>query len=75
MTGTVEVWETLRTNDYSWGYPAVVWVGVGVVVFLSLIRRNLHRRTLKVLAIVGLAMIATQWSSAEIEEKWRIRGE
>ena len=70
-----QIWETSRTNDYSWGYPVVVWAGVGVIVLLSLIRHNVLRRILKVVAIGGLAMTATQWSSSEIEEKWRLRAE
>lgn len=70
-----QIWDSSRTNDYSWGYPAVVWAGVGMLVVLSLIRHAVLRRILKVVAIVGLTMMATQWSSAEIEEKWRIRGE
>ena len=70
-----QIWESSRTNDYSWGYPAVVWAGVGVLIVLSLIRHNVLRRILKVVAIGGLVMTATQWSSSEIEEKWRIRAE
>ncbi|QDV62289.1 hypothetical protein [Crateriforma conspicua] len=70
-----QIWESSRTNDYSWGYPAVVWAGVGVLIALSLIRHNVLRRILKVIAIGGLVMTATQWSSSEIEEKWRIRAE
>jgi len=61
-----QIWESSRTNDYSWGYPAVVWAGVGVLVGLSLIRHNVLRWILKVVAIVGLAMTATHWSSSEI---------
>lgn len=70
-----QIWESSRTNDYSWGYPAVVWAGIGVLVLLSLIRHDVLRRILKVVAIGGLAMTATQWSSSEIEEKWRLRAE
>ncbi|TWU27998.1 hypothetical protein [Novipirellula artificiosorum] len=70
-----QIWESSRINDYSWGYPAVVWAGVGVLVALSLIRHNAFRRILKVVAIFGLAMMATQWSASEIQEKWRIRRE
>lgn len=75
MDAFEQIWESSRTNDYSWGYPAVVWAGVGVLVLLSLIRHDVLRRILKVVAIGGLAMMATQWSSSEIEEKWRLRAE
>lgn len=75
MDAFEQIWESSRTNDYSWGYPAVVWAGVSVLVLLSLIRQDVLRRILKVVAIGGLAMTATQWSSSEIEEKWRLRAE
>jgi hypothetical protein len=70
-----QVWESSRTNAFSWGYPVVLYTGVGVLIALSVIRNEVFRRFLKAIAIFGLAIIATQWSSSEIEEKWRIRRE
>ena len=70
-----QVWESSRTNAFSWGYAATLYAGVGVLIVLSVIQRYAFRRTLKAIAIFGLAIIATQWSASEIEEKWRIRRE
>ncbi|MEM9645581.1 MAG: hypothetical protein AAF989_11370 [Planctomycetota bacterium] len=75
MDAFEQIWESSRTNDYSWGYPAVLWAGVGVLIVLSLIRHDVLRRVLKVIAMGGLVMTAMEWSSSEIEEKWRIRRE
>ncbi|WP_186774913.1 hypothetical protein [Allorhodopirellula solitaria] len=50
--------------------PDLGWLAsyrlVRMTVALSLIQHNVLRRILKVVAIVGLAMMATQWSSSEI---------
>ncbi|MCM2372632.1 hypothetical protein [Aporhodopirellula aestuarii] len=70
-----QIWETSRTNDYSWGYSYVVWSGVALLVLLSLVRHKVIRRVLKLVVIAGGTMLATHWSAAEIHEKWRLRRE
>lgn len=70
-----QVWESSRTNVYSWGYPATIWGGLAVLICLSAIRHKKLRRAAKVIAMLGFAALATEWSSREIAEKWRLRRE
>jgi hypothetical protein len=53
----------------------VLWAGIGLLITLSLVRTGWIRRAAKIVAILGLAMIATECACREIQEKWRIRGE
>lgn len=32
MNAFDQIWESSRTNAYSWGYPAVVWSGIAVLI-------------------------------------------
>lgn len=70
-----QVWETSQTNSWSWGYPATLWLGAIVICALALIHKTWIRRSLTVTAILAFTFLATELSSHEIQEKWRIRGE
>jgi hypothetical protein len=73
MESFERVWEASRTITWSWAYPRVLWPGVAVLIVLSLVRNAWIRRAAKIMAIVALAVAATEYSAREIEEKWRIR--
>lgn len=75
MDAFEQVWQTSRSNSWSWGYPATIVCGVVLIVMLSTIRKPTLRRTLKVGAILLFGFIATDFSAREIQEKWRLRGE
>jgi hypothetical protein len=70
-----QIWETSRTNSWSWAYPLVMWTGIGTLIALSLLRNRWLRRSAKVVTILGFSLAATAYSAREIQEKWRIRGE
>lgn len=64
-----QVWESARTNAWSWAYPATLCAGVALLIALSLIRSGWIRRTAKIIVIIGLTVIATESSHREIQEK------
>ncbi|MCO8120360.1 hypothetical protein NHH03_01330 [Stieleria sp. TO1_6] len=68
-----QIWESSRTNSFSWMYPAAVWCGAGILVALSVIKNLWLRRIGKLAAIFGFAILATEFSAQEIQEKWRLR--
>ncbi len=68
-----ELWEIARHNAYSWMLPAVLCLGVAVLLLLNLINKTVVRRSLKGLCFVGLVYLGTYASSLAIVEKWRIR--
>ena len=70
-----QIWESSRTNAWSWVYPTVLWAGVGLLIALSLVRAGWIRRAAKITAIIGLSVVATEYAHRDIQEKWRIRGE
>jgi len=70
-----QIWQTSRTNSWSWAYPFVIWTGLGTLIALSLLRNRRLRRSAKIIAILGLSFAATEFAGREIQEKWRIRGE
>jgi hypothetical protein len=70
-----QIWESSRTNAWSWVYPTVLWAGVGLLIALSLFRTGWIRRASKTIAILALTVVATEYARLEIQEKWRIRGE
>lgn len=70
-----QIWESSRTNAWSWVYPTVLWAGVGLLIALSLVRTGWIRRAAKIIAIIGLTVVATEYAQREIQEKWQIRGE
>jgi len=70
-----QIWETSRTNFWSWAYPVVLWSGVGALIVVSLIRHRWLRRSAKLILILGFSAVATVYSGREIQEKWKIRGE
>jgi hypothetical protein len=75
MESFQQIWESSRTNAWSWGYPTVLWTGVGLLIVLSLVRTEWMRLGAKTVVIVALAVVATKFFWWEIQEKWRIRGE
>jgi hypothetical protein len=68
-----QIWESSRTNSWSWGYPTVVIIGVLLLIALSCIRSATWRRSLKVLTAIVLMILATEFAGREIFEKWRLR--
>ncbi len=70
-----QIWESSRTNSLSWLYPATIWCGVGILIALSVIKNRSLRRISKLAATFGFAILATEFSAQEIQEKWRLRRE
>lgn len=70
-----QIWESSRTNRFSWAYPAVIWGGFAILIVLSLLRQRVLRRCAKLVAIFGLTAIAIEGAGREISEKWRLRRE
>ncbi len=68
-----QIWESSRTNSWSWGYPTVVIIGVLLLIVSSCIRSPAWRRSLKVLISIVLTILATEFAGREISEKWRLR--
>lgn len=68
-----QIWESSRTNAWSWGYPTVVICGVLLLIGLSCIRSATWRRSLKVLIAIVLTILATDFAGREIIEKWQLR--
>ncbi len=68
-----QIWESSRTNAWSWGYPTVVICGVLLLIGLSCIRSAIWRRSLKVLIAIVLTVLATDFAGREISEKWQLR--
>lgn len=68
-----QVWESSRQNSWSWAYPTVVAFGALFLSLLSWLRNNWVRRTMKLLVVLIGVYLATDASSWEIREKWRIR--
>ena len=56
-------------------YPTAIWCGGGILVALSVITNRWLRRIGKLAAIFGFALLATEFSAQEIQEKWRLRRE
>jgi len=75
MDAFEQIWETSRSNSWSWAYPTVLCFGVAVLAALSFVRNRWLRRTAKVIVILVFGVLATDFSAREIQEKWRIRGE
>jgi hypothetical protein len=73
MEAFEQVWETSRNNAWSWGYPTAIGLGVALLIALSFVHNSAVRRTSKVIAIVALAFVAAEFSSREVQEKWRLR--
>lgn len=70
-----QIWESSRTNSWSWGYPTVVISGVLLLIMSSCIRSSAWRRSLKVLTAIVLTILATEFAGREIVEKWQLRHE
>jgi len=71
MDAVEQIWETSRSNSWSWAYPAVLLFGVTLLAALSFVRNPWLRRTAKVMAILVLGVLATEFSRREIQEKWQ----
>lgn len=68
-----KVWESSRTNDWSWAYPTFLPIAYTLLFAMSFIRRSWLRRSIKLIALFAFSFSATMLSSWDIEEKWRIR--
>lgn len=69
------VWESSRSNSWSWAFPTVLGVGILSVVLASFIPRPILRQVTKVFLVMLCGGLAVEASSLQIQEKWRIRGE
>jgi hypothetical protein len=70
-----QIWASSRSNGWSWGYPAILWSGISLLIGLSILRTVWVRRVVKIVTILLLTALATELASLEILEKWRIRRE
>lgn len=69
------IWETSRTNDWSFALPLILNIGTAVLVAIAFVPVKGLRWMLSAIAIVAMGCFATEYASMEIEEKWRIRSE
>ncbi len=75
MEPFAQIWDSSRTNSLSWMYPTTFWCGAGVLIALGLIKNRWLRQIGKLVVIAGCSVMATEFSSQEIQEKWRLRRE
>lgn len=73
MSPFEQIWESSRTNSWSWGYPTVLTISIVILIALSFVPRPTLRHVAKILVIIACGFAATKLSFREIEEKWRIR--
>jgi hypothetical protein len=69
------VWETSRHNAWSYGLPLVLNIGTAIFIVLAFVPQKWLRWTLNLIALFAIGFFAVDYSSKEIEEKWRIRNE
>lgn len=69
------IWESSRTNAWSFAYPTVLFFGVISILMLQRIRSGVFRRLLIVLSLGAFFLLAIEASSLTIAEKWQIRGD
>ena len=62
-----------RFNQYYWIYPAVICLGLGLIIFVSFIKQDIVRRILKTGIVFVFSYAAMIASSMAIQEKWAIR--
>jgi hypothetical protein len=68
-----QIWESSRTNSWSWGYPTVLTISIVILIALSLVPQPTLRHVAKVLVILACGFATIKLSAREIEEKWSIR--
>jgi hypothetical protein len=68
-----QIWESSRTNSWSWGYPTALAVSIVILIALSFIPQPTLRHVAKVLVILACGFATIKLSAREIEEKWSIR--
>jgi len=73
--GLDAIWESSRHNDWSYALPIVLNVGTVVLIAIAFVPIKWLRWTLNVFAVLAMGYFAIEYSSREIEEKWRIRSE
>lgn len=73
--GLDAIWESSCHNDWSYALPLVLNIGTVVLIALALVPIKSLRWTLNVFAVLVMGYFAIEYSSKEIEEKWRIRNE
>ena len=69
------LWESSRTNSWSFAYPTVLFIGVVSLLLLQRIRKAGIRRWLLLVAMVGFFLISIEAASWSIVEKWNLRRE
>ncbi len=75
MSPLEQIWESSRTNSWSWGYPTVLTISIVILIALSLVPQPTLRHVAKALVILACGFAAIKLSSREIDEKWRIRAD
>ena len=60
-----QIWESSRTSAWSRVYPTVLWAGVGLRIALSLFRTGWIRRASKIITILALTVVATEYAPRE----------
>ena len=73
--GLDAIWESSRHNDWSYTLPLVLNIGTAVLILLAFFPLKWLRWVLNVFAVLAMGYFAIEYSSMEIEEKWRIRNE
>lgn len=75
MESFEQIWESSRTHSLSWMYPTALWCGAGTLVVLCAIGNRWLRRFAKLVVIAIFSVMAVEFASHEIQEKWRLRRE
>lgn len=73
--GLNTIWESSRHNDWSYALPLVLNIGTAVLIMFAFVPLKWLRWVLNVFAVLAMGYFAIEYSSMEIEEKWRIRSE
>ena len=70
-----EIWESSRSNQYSWILPVILIGGFAWFLILTKVKFIAVRRVTKIISFLILIYVAMIASSMQISEKWRIRHE
>jgi hypothetical protein len=73
--GLDAIWESSRNNEWSFPLPLVLNIGTVVLVMIAFLPWKWIRWGLNVVVVIVMGYFAIEYSSMEIEEKWRIRSE
>ena len=69
------IWESSRHNSWSFALPLILNIGTAILIVIAFVQPTWLRWTLNVFAVLAMGYFAIEYSSMEIEEKWRIRSE